>query len=190
MIDILEAVNDFILAYAQGQDLPTLTQKQIIRSWQNLDNILSQTQEAVVLTLQSVRRHGTNVHTRRNADAETGIIETVSCLNKYEVQIDFCALCPQIPEYVPRVRAENIEILAQDGIGVTFFLHYGLSSCYADTVQAVPFTKESDQYISRYSITLHISGWKHIETNLDSFTDVKVHFENVDEHHPIGTQGD
>lgn len=44
MIDILEAVNDFILAYAQGQDLPTLTQNQIIRSWQNLDNILSQTQ--------------------------------------------------------------------------------------------------------------------------------------------------
>lgn len=190
MDDILGSVNEFILAYAQGQDLPKLAQEQIIRDWQNLGDVLSQNQEAVVLTLQGARRHGTNVRTRRNADAETGIIETVSCLVEYEVQIGFCALCPHIPEYVPRMRAENMQIIAQDGVGVSFFLNYGLSSCYADTVQAVPFTNESGQYISRYITTLHISCWRHVETKLDSFTDVKLHFENMDEHHPIGKQGD
>lgn len=186
MIDILGAVNDFVLKYAFADpDLPALAQPQIIRGWQNYGGLPPKTQELVILTLLSASRRGTNVRTRRDADAPSGIVETVSRLAEHLVQIDFCCARPRMPEYAARTRAEIVEILARDPVGVSFFQKYGLSSCYADEVRALPFVNESRQWVARYSVTIHLTGWTRIETTLDSLTDVRLHLENVDEHHPV-----
>lgn len=186
MTDILGAVNDFILEYARNDsDLPALTQAQIIRGWQNYGGLPPKTQELAILTLLSVSRRGTNARTRRDANAATGIIETVSRLAEHMVQIDFCCARPRTPEYAARTRAEIMEILSRDPIGVAFFQKYGLSSCYADEIKALPFVNESKQWVARYSVTLHLTGWTRVETTLDSFTNVTLQIENVDGHHPV-----
>lgn len=185
MTDILGAVNDFILEHAHGPGLPALSQAQIVRGWQNYGGLPPKTQELAILTLLSSTRHGTNVRSRRDAPGPTGIIETVSRLAEHMVQIDFCCARPRMPEYAARTRAEIVEILARDPVGVTFFQKYGLSSCYADEIRALPFVNESKQWVARYSVTLHLTNWTNIDVPLDSFTDVKLHIENVDKHHPI-----
>ena len=186
MIDVLGAVNDFVLEYAFAEpDLPALTQPQIIRGWQNYGGLPPKTQELVILTLLSASRHGTNVRTRRDADAPSGIIETVSRLAEHLVQSDFWCARPRMPEYAARTRAEIMEILARDPVGVSFFQKYGLSLCYADEIKALPFVNESKQWVARYSVTIHLTGWSGVEIPVDSFADVQLRIENVDEHHPV-----
>lgn len=191
MIDILGAVNDFILQYVHTDGMQPLSQSQIIRSWQNYGGLPARSQEVAILSLLGSFRHGTNIHSYEDVkDAPTGLTETISELEEHTVQVDFCAGRPRIPETVPRTRAKILEVLARDAIGIQFFKRYGLSSCYADNVTPMPFTNESQQLINRYTVTLHLSGWAHIPVKIDSFEDVNLYIENVDVHHPIQKQGD
>ena len=109
MTDILGAVNDFILAHCwRDPDLPALTQQQVVRGWQNVVSALPpDSQEYAVLTLLATQRHGTNVHKRRHAEGETGLIETISRLAEHMVQVDFCSAYPQQGEEYARLRARR-----------------------------------------------------------------------------------
>lgn len=185
MTDILGAVNDFIIAYCKnGKELPALKQEQVIVGWQNLSSALSKkTQEVAILTLLNTQRHGTNIHRRRFAEGDTGLVETVMRLAEHMVQVDFCCAHPRYAEERARTRAEILEILTRDRVGVDFFKQFGLSTCYAEDVRPLPFTNEASQQIARYSVTMRLSGWTTVDIDLDSFEHVDLRLENVDVHH-------
>lgn len=185
MTDILGAVNDFILAYCkQDTDLPALEQEQVIVGWQNLSSALPQdTQEVAILTLLATQRHGTNIHKRRHAEGDTGLVETVMRLAEHMVQIDFCCAHPRYGEERARLRAEILETLTRDRVAVDFFKQYGLSPCYAEDVRALPFTNEASQQMARYSVTMRLSSWTAVDVNVESFERVGINLENVDVHH-------
>lgn len=204
MIDVLGAVNDFILAYVGNNEIQLLTQEQVFRGWQNFVSVGPQdTQEYAVLTLLSTVRHGTNIHYYRHAQGATGLVDTVSRLAEHMVQVDFCSAFPNQTEEHARIRAEILEILTRDRVAIDFFKSYGFSSCYADDVLPMPFVNEAENKIARYIVTMHISGYTATNINIDSFSNVDIkirsrngssdggsesntlsaYFENVDVHH-------
>ena len=185
MIDILGAVNDFVLAYSHAGGVPALEQAQIVRGWQNYGPLPGKTQEIVILTLLDEIRHGTNIHRYTDAATPDDLNLDVRRLAEHLVQVDFCCASPNRAERIARERAGTIETLARDMIAVKFFKQQGLSSCYADTVKALPFMNEAKQWIARYSVTLHLMSVGTAELVQPAFTEVDVRIENVDEHHPV-----
>ena len=186
MNDVLGAVNDFILAYVKNTDVVALTQPQVIRGWQNVVSALPKdNQEYAVLTLLATTRHGTNVHRYAHADGDTGLVETVSRMAEHMVQVDFCSAYPQQAEEAARIRAEIQETLTRDRVAVDYFASCGFSACYAEDVRPLPFQNESEQWVARYVVTMHLSGWTDVPLDLDSFEDVNLYLENVDVHHPV-----
>lgn len=186
MTDVLGAVNDFILAYVGNNEVGLLTQPQVVRGWQNVVSALPKdSQEYAVLTLLSTTRHGTNVHQYTYADGDTGLVDTVSRMAEHMVQVDFCSAYPQQTEDVARIRAEIMEMLTRDRVATAFYATFGFSSCYAEDVRPMPFQNEAEQWVTRYIVTLHLSGWT--ATNIDqaSFNEVGLYLENVDVHHPV-----
>ena len=186
MKDALGAVNDLILTYVKNNDVGLLSQPQIIRGWQNVVSALPKdSQEYAVLTLLATIRHGTNVHRYTHADGDTGLVETVSRMAEHIVQVDFCSAFPQQTEEAARIRAEILETVSRDHVATDFFASYGFSACYAEDVRPLPFQNESEQWVARYVVTMHLSGWTDTPVDLDSFEDVTLYLENVDVHHPV-----
>lgn len=173
--DILGVVYDFLSQTLKPAPV------NIVRGWQNRA-ALPNASSFVVLMLIAAPRRGTNVHTWADtADADTGITETVSMLSEYSVQVDFCGL----DAATVMVQASQLVMLARDAVGVNFFNAQGLSCLYADDPVSLPYSNELDQWVTRYSVTLHLSGWVRGDIQQDSFSDVTLNIENVDVHHPI-----
>ena len=186
MNDVLGAVNDFILKYVKNVDIGPLAQLQIVRGWQNVVSALPKdSQEYAVLTLLATTSHGTNVHRYTHADGDTGLVETVSRMAEHMVQVDFCSAFPQQTEEAARIRAEILEMLTRDRVATDFFAAYGFTACYAEDVRPLSFQNESEQWVARYIVTMHLSGWTETPMDLDSFEDVNLYIENVDVHHPV-----
>ena len=186
MNDVLGAVNDFILTYVKNNEVKALKQKAVIIGWQNVVSVLPKNaQEYAVLTLLATQRHGTNVRYRQNAEGDNGFVETISRMAEHMVQVDFCSARPQQGEEVARLRAEIMEILHRDRTAIEFYKKYGISSCYAEDIRPMPFQNESEQWVARYIVTLHLSGWTATNIEIDTFSDVGVYIENVDVHHPV-----
>lgn len=189
MNDVLGAVNDFILAYVKNADVDALTQPQVVRGWQNVVSALPESaQEYAVLTLLASTRRGTNVHLYAHAEGDTGLVNTVSRMAEHMVQVDFCSAFPQQTEEAARIRAELLEMLTRDRVAVEFFKGYGFSACWAEDVRPLPFTNEAEQWVARYAVTMHLSGWTSTDVPVDSFSAVDQYLENVDVHHPV-TEG-
>ena len=172
MSDILGAVYDFLKTYV----CPDVD---IVRGWQNRAS-LPNVSEYVVMTLQGHSRHGTNIHTENAFTPETGIDETVSMLMEYEVQIDFCGL----DEMAVSQNASICAMLGRDRRAVEFFAGYGLSGLFADEPRSLPF-QDDQQWVVRYTTTLHLTGWVRKTLHNPAFTSVMWTIENVDVHHPV-----
>lgn len=177
--DILGAVYDFLTQTISPAPV------NIVRGWQNRA-ALPNASAFVVLTLIAAPRRGTNVHTWADTEgADTGITETVSMLSEYSVQVDFCGL----DAAAVMAQASQLVMFARDAVGVDFFNAQGLSCLYADDPVSLPYSNELDQWVTRYSVTLHLSGWVRGDIQHDSFSDVTLNIENVDVHHPITETG-
>lgn len=173
--DIIGSVYDFITQTISPAPV------NIVRGWQNRA-ALPNASAFVVLTLISAPRHGTNVHTWADAEGtDTGIVETVSMLSEYAVQVDFCGL----DAAAVMSQASQLVMFARDAVGVDFFNAQGISCLYADDPVSLPYESELKQWVTRYSVTLHLSGWVRGTIDHDAFTAVTINTENVDVHHPV-----
>ena len=150
----------------------------IVRGWQNRA-ALPKSSTLIVLTLLDTIRHGTNVHTW-NMTPPSGIDNTLSMLTEYLVQVDICGL----DEETVNAQAAMLLMLGRDAVAVDFFKAFSLQPYFADDIKALPFSNELDQWVVRYTVTLHLGGWTQITVNQDAFSDVHVNIENVDVHHP------
>lgn len=150
----------------------------IVRGWQNRA-ALPASSTLIILTLLDAVRHGTNARRYKNAE-DDGLDSTVSMLTEYVVQADICGL----NEETVNAQAAMLMMLGRDAVAVEFFKAFSLQPYFADDIKALPFSNELDQWVVRYSVTLHLGGWTQITVNQDAFSDVHVNIENVDVHHP------
>jgi len=149
----------------------------IVRGWQNRA-ALPASSTLIVLTLLDTVRHGTNVRRYRNAEGD-GLDSTVAMLTEYVVQADICGL----NEEIVNAQAAMLMMLGRDPLAVNFFKPFQLQILYADDIKALPFADELNQWVVRYSVTLHLSGWTSLTVKQDAFSTVNVNIENVDVHH-------
>lgn len=150
----------------------------IVRGWQNRA-ALPASSTLIVLTLLDTVRHGTNVRRYKNAEGDR-LDSTVSMLTEYVVQADICGL----NEDAVNAQAATLMMLGRDPLAVEFFRPFSLQPLYADDVKALPFADELNQWVVRYSVTLHLSGWTSLTVKQTAFTGVDINIENVDVHHP------
>lgn len=170
--DVLGAVYQFCDQYLAPKPAT------IVRGWQNRA-ALPASSSLVILTLLDTIRHGTNARSW-NMTPPAGIKTTVSMLTEYVVQVDICGL----DEEIVNAQAALLLMLGRDPLAVEFFKVFNLQPYFADDIKSLPFSNELDQWVVRYSVTLHLGGWTQITVNQDAFSDVHVNIENVDVHHP------
>lgn len=163
---VLEAVNDYILQYTNVQ------QDNLFRGYQNR-SALPQTQDYTMYWLGDNTRIGTNVDEVK--DTET----TVNSLREYTVNIDFCGNDQEVVEE----RAKNLAVLGRSYFSVDFFKSYGITFNYAEEVKYLPFVDETEQYVHRYRIVLHLTRWDKVVVPQQTAIVVEPRIENVDEHH-------
>ena len=163
---VLEAVNDYILQYTDVQ------QDNLFRGYQNRST-LPQTQDYTMYWLGDNARIGTNV------DEFQDYKTTVKALREYAVYIDFCGDDQEVVEN----RAISLAVLGRSFFSVNFFKTYGITFNYAEEVKYLPFVDETEQYVHRYRIVLHLTRWDSVDIDLESAVKADVYLENVDAHH-------
>lgn len=153
----------------------------IVRGWQNRA-ALPASSSVVILTLLEAIRHGSNVHTRTTPDDVPGALDdTLSMLTEYVVQVDFCGT----DEEAVAMQAAQLVAVGRDPVAVDFFRSHNLRPLYAEDARALPFENEARQWVTRYSVTLRLTGWTRINRQIDAFDAVTITTENVDVHHSI-----
>lgn len=186
-IDLLTAVNRFVLRYAD----PAIDQERLYRGYQNRTTILAADdgEDYCVYAISDTKRIGTNVTTFATA----GSTISTKSMREYTVEIDFSST----NETAARQRAGIIETLARSFIAVDFFREHGFGLLFADDIKPLPYVIGTEQYVYRYRVVLHISGWLSAEAPQEYFDKAEIdpelrpvpgtksYFENVDVHHPL-----
>ena len=132
----------------------------------------------MVFFLASTRRIGTNVG--EQIVTEAGTTETRS-YREYVVNVDFCDA-----DYQRALqRAEYFETLGRSDIAVDFFKKkYNIALLYCENMQFLPYTDDTNQYINRYRLPLHLAFWTVYEYQTEYFDKIAItRLENVDVHH-------
>lgn len=175
MDEMLEAVNDYVLKFAE----PATSQERIYRGKQNRAALPDKAQDFVIIDQgSSPQRIGTN--SGESDVGEDGTIN-IKSLRRYPIDIDFC----HVDENVAHERAAIMETLGRSAYSVEFFEKHGFCFLYADDLQPLPYVDEFKQYIHRYRVTVHLTRWSAVSIKHDYFEDVQLgRFENVDVHHP------
>lgn len=170
-MDILGAVNEFIMKYAPGVE-----QVQLYRGYQNRMALPSK-QDYIVMSLGTTARIGTNVS---DYDRSSDELYTTKTLREYTINVDFCSIYQEVAQR----RAIVLEVISNGNIAVDFFKQYGLSYNYAEDVQYIPFISEQDQYVHRYRINLHLTKWDKVTIPQQYAERVELsRIENIDAHH-------
>ena len=168
MLDVLNAVYDFIYAYSKNENVPQFSENQIIRGWQNSAVLPQESQDFCVFSEINTIRHGTN--------EESLIIEHL-------IQIDFYSLNP----FIARSRANLIELLDFTRVATDFFkkINKSLTCLYAEDVRNLTGLDETKSFLARYQVVIHLEERLNQAIQTDYFTNVNLHLENVDVHHKI-----
>ena len=174
-MQVLEAVNDFLLTYAEN-----LKQDNLFWGYQN-NMALPPHDNYVVISVTTTRRIGTNI---TDYDESEQSIYGISTLREYVVAIDFCN-----EDYEPAMDlATRIETIATSAIGVKFFKEKGMSLAYCEDAYAIPFIGVDEDYIQRFRVSLHITNTIRNKVKQEyaeevNFDNEKSRIENVDVHH-------
>lgn len=175
--DVYEAVRQFILAYG----LPGYPLANIYQGWQNRAALPTENEYAVMSILW-MQQHGTAVEFFTAPDPDESVPGelTVKALTEIVVQVDFCS-----EDDTARQRADRLSVVTRSSLGVMHFSDFGLSSLYADNVRDLSFVGGEEQFVRRYTATLHLSTNNGVTADFDYFNKVQMErIENVDVHHP------
>ena len=77
-------------------------------------------------------------------------------------------------------RAQTFETVARSDFGVQHFLAFGIDCLFADGVQNLTAVMDSKQYVSRWTLVLHLGYWKRVKLAQDFFKTAIVDVINVD----------
>lgn len=168
---VYKAVKDFELLVMQ----PDLDASHVLAGNQN-NLALPDSREYVINTIISHRAIGTPVETYEwNAETQA-MSAVVSRLIEMSVQVDAYSDAPE----TARMRSESLSMVARTVAGCDFFYKYGLSSLYADDPRNTTVVVDENQFVQRWTTTLHITYTHKVVLDVDSISAVTVGVYNVD----------
>lgn len=172
------ALFEFIAQYVA----PAIDKKSIFYGNQN--NIaLPEDNDYIVFSYLSSVRHGTSSEKWEKTDGKDYLYlsNTIEVL----VQIDCYAVTTNGNDGInAMLRAQALETVARSTVGVQFFNDRGISLLYADDPRDTTFVGDSDSYVRRSTLTIHLSMESQVRTSVDYFYNVKVDLKNVDVSYP------
>lgn len=166
-MELLEAVNDYILQYTD------VAQDNLYRGYQNRAT-LPQVDDYTMYWQDNAVRIGTNV------DVFTDTEVNINALHEKIVTIDFCGSNKETVES----RAKTLAVLGRSYISCDYFKKLGFNFNYADDVQYLPFTDENEQWVHRYRIVLHLTEWDKVTLTQQTAKEVVPRVVDVDVAYP------
>lgn len=128
--------------------------------------------DCCVVTPIAQRRSGTNIERYPEGEEVQELLEHV----ELDVQID----CYSNNEFDALDRAATYETIGRSAIGVKFFERFNIGLLYTDSSQNLSSVLDSDRYVSRWTLTLHLSYWKTVKLGQDFFKTITIDVANVD----------
>lgn len=177
--NIVQAVSEFLRVFA----VPEVNQDNIIYGNQNSISLPSNNNDYLIFSYVSSVRHGTGFETYdpKGVDDEIYLSNTVEVL----VQVDSYASTRNGRDGInAMLRAQALDTVCRSSVGVKFFADRGLSLLYADDPKDTTFVGDSDTYIRRATLTLHLSMQSIVKATMGYFDSVNVDLKNVDVSYP------
>ena len=169
--DLLNALIAFCYSYATPRLMDDM---HVVSGFSNRITMPSDDNDACVVTPIAQRRSGTTIERWFEGVDTLELAEYV----ELDVQVD----CYSTNIFDARQRVSTYEAVARSSVGVGFFNAFGLDCLYADDPQNLTAIIDSAQYVSRWSVVLHLGYWKRVEVAQEFFNAVDVRVKNVDVH--------
>lgn len=172
---VYKAVKDFELLLMQ----PNISTAQILAGNQN-NLSLPATRDYVINTIVLHREIGTPVENYVWDETSQAMVAEIARLIEMTVQADVYSDKPE----AARMRAESLATVARTTSGCDFFYRYGISSLYADDPRNTTAVIDEDQFVQRWTTSLHLTYTHKVQLNVDSINAVTVGVQNVDVRYP------
>ncbi|MCD6620087.1 phage neck terminator protein, partial [Aeromonas veronii] len=78
-----------------------------------------------------------------------------------------------------QIRANNLHTLFRSSVAPEFFRRYGISALYADDATNTTLVSDSNQYLHRWSVNLHLSFKNTVTVPQPGFTKMQVVMNSI-----------
>lgn len=168
------ALYDFLTTYIT----PAIDPSQVLAGDQQ-NMVLPENEDYVIYTVSGLTRHGT---TSEDYDPEG---ETLSLheLNEVVVKVDCYADSTNSTQddaiLRAQIRANNLNTLFRSSVAPDFFKRYGISALYADDAQNTTLVSDSQQYLHRWTVSLHLCFKSSVVVPQPGFTEMGININSI-----------
>lgn len=168
------ALYEFLTTYIT----PTIEPTQVLAGDQQ-NMVLPENEDYIIFTVVSQMRHGT---TSEDYDPDG---ETLSLheLNEVVVKVDCYADSTNSTQddaiLRAQIRANNLNTLFRSSVAPDFFKRYGISALYADDAQNTTLVSDSQQYLHRWTVNLHLCFKSSVVVPQPGFTKMDVKMNSI-----------
>ena len=168
------ALYEFLTTYIT----PAIEPTQVLAGDQQ-NMVLPENEDYIIFTVVSQMRHGT---TSEDYDPDG---ETLSLheLNEVVVKVDCYADSTNSTQddaiLRAQIRANNLNTLFRSSVAPDFFKRYGISALYADDAQNTTLVSDSQQYLHRWTVNLHLCFKSSVVVPQPGFTKMDVKMNSI-----------
>lgn len=168
------ALYEFLTTYIT----PAIDPSQVLAGDQQ-NMVLPENEDYVIYTVSSLTRHGT---TSEDYDPDG---ETLSLheLNEVVVKVDCYADSTNSTQddaiLRAQIRANNLNTLFRSSVAPDFFKRYGISALYADDAQNTTLVSDSQQYLHRWTVSLHLCFKSSVVVPQLGFTKMDIKMNSI-----------
>lgn len=168
------AVLKFLEAYLQPQ-----VPKDCILGGSEQNMVLPEGEDYVIFQITQQIRHGTTTE-KYDPQKETLTLKEV---NEIVVKVDCYADSTNSDQdsaiLRAQIRANNLNLLFRSSVAVEFFKAYNISALYADDAQDTTVISDSNQYLKRWSVNLHLGLANSLTLPQPGFTEMPIVFNQL-----------
>ena len=136
--------------------------------------VLPEGEDYVIYQVIQQIRHGT---TTESYNAEKELLELKE-LNEIIVKVDCYADSTNSTDndalLRAQIRANNLNLLFRSSVACSFFKSYGISALYAEDATDTTLISDSNQYLHRWSVNIHLSMPNTVTVVQEGFTSMKI----------------
>ena len=168
------ALYEFLTTYIT----PAIEPTQVLAGDQQ-NMVLPENEDYIIFTVVSQMRHGT---TSEDYDPDG---ETLSLheLNEVVVKVDCYADSTNSTQddaiLRAQIRANNLNTLFRASVAPDFFKRYGISALYADDAQNTTLVSDSQQYLHRWTVSLHLCFKSSVVVPQPGFTKMGIKMNSI-----------
>lgn len=166
-------LNTALYAFLERYITPSVNSDCIfLGSQQNM--VLPEGEDYIIYQVIQQIRHGT---TTEKYDPDNELLELKE-LNEIIVKVDCYADSTNSTDndalLRAQIRANNLNLLFRSSVACSFFKSYGISALYAEDATDTTLISDSNQYLHRWSVNIHLSMPNTVTVVQEGFTSIKI----------------